>query len=109
MLGETLKIRRQELGITIQDMSRMTGMAPKKIIALEENRADEFTLAPKELERLLKLYARKLNMSLPAVAPCKTYSGHEALKSGSQEVSIPLFLLSSSEEVGMQAASRSPM
>ena len=35
MLGVTLKNRREQLGLTVQDIARMTGMLPKQVVALE--------------------------------------------------------------------------
>ena len=35
MLGDILKKRREELGLEVQDIARVTGMPPKQVIALE--------------------------------------------------------------------------
>ena len=59
MLGEILKQRREQLGLSVQDMARMTGMPPKQVVALETGHMQYFAGGKLEIERLTKLYAKK--------------------------------------------------
>ena len=59
MLGEILKQRREELGLSVQDIARMTGMPPKQVVALEAGHASYFAGGKLEVDRLMKLYAKK--------------------------------------------------
>jgi cytoskeletal protein RodZ len=64
MLGEILKQRREELGLGVQDIARMTGMPPKQVVALEAGHAAYFAGGKLEVDRLIKLYAKKINMNV---------------------------------------------
>ena len=55
MLGEILKQRREELGLGVQDIARMTGMPPKQVVALEAGHAAYFAGGKLEVDRLMKL------------------------------------------------------
>ena len=52
MLGEILKQRREELGLGVQDIARMTGMPPKQVVALEAGHAAYFAGGKLEVDRL---------------------------------------------------------
>jgi transcriptional regulator with XRE-family HTH domain len=94
MLGRLLSIRRHELGLNVQDIARMTGMAPKQVTALETDNHAYFVGGQNEIERLTKLYAKKLNMSLEAIFSLQANAPQTPAESNNAEVAIPAFLLS---------------
>jgi cytoskeletal protein RodZ len=96
MLGVVLKNRREELGMTLQDVSRMTGMPTKYVTALENEQLEEFSGGTREIERLTKLYARKLKIPVESDLLSKFSKSTSANVMPSTEVVIPLFLLASS-------------
>jgi cytoskeletal protein RodZ len=96
MLGVVLKNRREELGMTLQDVSRMTGMPTKYVTALENEQLEEFSGGTREIERLTKLYARKLKISVESDLLSKFSKSTSTNVMPSTEVVIPLFLLASS-------------
>ena len=98
MLGVMLKNRREELGMTLQDISRMTGMPTKYVSALENEQLEEFVGGRREIERLTKLYARKLNIPVDSGLLGKLSKTNSDDYIPSAEVAIPLFLLVSSQE-----------
>ena len=98
MLGVMLKNRREELGMTLQDVSRMTGMPTKYVSALENEQLEEFIGGSREIERLTKLYARKLNIPLDSDLLSKLSKSKSVNLMPSTEVAIPVFLLVSSQE-----------
>ena len=98
MLGVMLKNRREELGMTLQDISRMTGMPTKYVSALENEQLEEFIGGSREIERLTKLYARKLNIPLDSDLLSKLSKSKSVNLMPSTEVAIPVFLLVSSQE-----------
>lgn len=98
MLGVMLKNRREELGMTLQDISRMTGMPTKYVSALENEQLEEFVGGSREIERLTKLYARKLNIPIDSGLLSKISKTKTANMLPSNEVAIPLFLLVSSHD-----------
>ena len=90
MLGEMLKQRREELGLGVQDIARMTGMPPKQVVALEADHSAYFAGGKLEVDRLMKLYAKKINLNVDS-----SFSAADQ-KSGdmrSAEVMIPAFLM----------------
>jgi cytoskeletal protein RodZ len=91
MLGEILKQRREELGLGVQDIARMTGMPPKQVVALEAGHAAYFAGGMLEVDRLMKLYAKKINMNVDS-----SFSAHLSADQKSDklsaEVMIPAFL-----------------
>jgi cytoskeletal protein RodZ len=95
MFGVVLKNKREELGMTIQEVSRITGMPPKQINSLENDRLEDFVGGIKEIERLTKLYARKLNVSLDTNFFEKIKRTESSNQANSAKVEIPLFLLAS--------------
>ena len=103
MLGEILKQRREELGLGVQDIARMTGMPPKQVVALEAGHAAYFAGGKLEVDRLMKLYAKKINMNVDP-----SFSAHSAAdqKPGdkrSAEVMIPAFLMVASTKEAVQS------
>ena len=103
MLGEILKQRREELGLGVQDIARMTGMPPKQVVALEAGHAAYFAGGKLEVDRLMKLYAKKINMNVDS-----SYSVHSSVDqiSGdarSSEVMIPAFLMAGSPKETVQS------
>jgi cytoskeletal protein RodZ len=98
MLGVVLKNKREELGMTLQDVSRMTGMPTKYVSALENEQLEEFIGGSKEIERMTKLYARKLNIPVDSDLLSKLRKSKSAELMPSTEVIIPLFLLVSPQE-----------
>lgn len=93
MLGVNLKQGREQLGLTVQDIARMTGMPPKQVVALEANDVHYFAGGPFEIERLTKLYAKKINMTLDPSLWLPTSRANKANENRSVEVSIPAFLM----------------
>lgn len=63
MIGKKLSDRRMALGLEIADVSRLSGMTPRQITAIERSDYQHFN-SEQELSRLLKLYAKKLDMDL---------------------------------------------
>ena len=98
MLGAILKNKREELGMTLQDVSRMTGMPNKYVSALENEQLEEFIGGSKEIERLTKLYARKLNIPVDSDLLSKLSKSKSSELLPSTEVVIPLFLLISPQQ-----------
>lgn len=94
MLGDILRRRREELGLDVQDIARMTGMPPKQVIALETDNRAHFVGGKPEIERLTKLYAKKVNMPLDAAFSIDTPQERKAIDVRSSEVAIPAFLIS---------------
>jgi cytoskeletal protein RodZ len=97
MFGAVLKTKREELGMTIQEVSRLTGMPPKQVNSLENNRLEDFVGGIKEIERLTKLYARKLNVSMDTDLFEKIKRTESSNQANSTKVEIPLFLLVSTK------------
>ena len=64
MIGAKLRQRREELGLTVQDIARQTGMFDKQIVALEGDDHGAYTTDKNHLTRLLMLYARKIQLEL---------------------------------------------
>ena len=106
MLGVVLKNKREELGMTLQDVSRMTGMPTKYVSALENERLEEFIGGSKEIERMTKLYARKLNIPVDSDLLSKLSKSKLTELMLSTEVVIPLFLLVSPQD--KKTKSKSP-
>ena len=95
MIGKKLSDRRMALGLEIADVSRLSGMTPRQITAIERCEFQHFN-SEQELARLLKLYAKKLDMELsdkdigliaPKTEPASTPHARDA------EIQIPAFLL----------------
>ena len=63
MIGKKLSDRRLALGLEIADVSRLSGMTPRQITAIERSEFQHFN-SEQELARLLKLYAKKLDMEV---------------------------------------------
>ena len=106
MLGVVLKNKREELGMTLQDVSRKTGMPTKYVSALENERLEEFIGGSKEIERMTKLYARKLNIPVDSDLLSKLSKSKLTELMPSTEVVIPLFLLVSPQD--KKTKSKSP-
>ena len=64
MIGAKLRQRREELGLTVQDIARQTGMFDKQIVALESDDHGAYMTDKNHLSRLLMLYARKIQLEL---------------------------------------------
>jgi transcriptional regulator with XRE-family HTH domain len=64
MIGAKLRRRREELGLTVQDIARQTGMFDKQIVALESDDHGAYMTDKNHLSRLLMLYARKIQLEL---------------------------------------------
>ena len=94
MLGDILRKRREELGLDVQDIARMTGMPPKQVIALEADNRAYFVGGKPEIERLTKLYAKKVNMPLDAAFSIDTPQEKKVIDVRNTEVAIPAFLIS---------------
>jgi cytoskeletal protein RodZ len=61
-IGLELKKHREQLNHSILDISRQMGVSPKCIVAIETGNLGFFAGAKSEIERLIKLYKRKLHM-----------------------------------------------
>ena len=94
MLGDILKKRREELGLEVQDIARVTGMPPKQVIALEADNLAYFVGGKPEIERLTKLYAKKLNMPLDAAFSIDALQEKKPTDVRNTDVAIPAFLIS---------------
>jgi cytoskeletal protein RodZ len=93
MLGEILKQRREELGLEVQDIARMTGMPPKQVVALEAGHAAYFAGGKLEVDRLIKLYAKKINMNVDPSFSAHLAADQKPGDKRSAEVMIPAFLM----------------
>ncbi len=102
MIGKKLSDRRMALGLEIADVSRLSGMTPRQITAIERSEYQHFN-SEQELARLLRLYAKKLDLELsdsdlgwiapgPAAAPVPQAAARDA------EIHIPAFLLKRAPE-----------
>ena len=94
MLGDILKKRREELGLEVQDIARVTGMPPKQVIALEGDNLAYFVGGKPEIERLTKLYAKKVNMPLDAAFSIDAPLEKKPTDVRNTDVAIPAFLIS---------------
>jgi len=63
-IGEKLAQQRHLLGMSIEDIAATTGMSSRQVVAIESN-ADQFA-APVEMSRMIRLYARKVGLSMDA-------------------------------------------
>ena len=93
MLGEILKQRREELGLGVQDIARMTGMPPKQVVALEAGHAAYFAGGKLEVDRLIKLYAKKINMNVDPSLSAHSAADQKPGDKRSAEAMIPAFLM----------------
>jgi cytoskeletal protein RodZ len=93
MLGQILKQRREELGLGVQDIARMTGMPPKQVVAIEAGHAAYFAGGKLEIDRLVRLYAKKINMNVDSSFSTNSTSDLKSSDTSSAEVMIPAFLM----------------
>jgi transcriptional regulator with XRE-family HTH domain len=93
MLGVTLKNRREQLGLTVQDIARMTGMLPKQVVALEADDGLYFVGGKLEIERLTKLYAKKINVTLDNALWANASADNSVVDQSSLDATIPAFLM----------------
>lgn len=93
MIGKKLSDRRMALGLEIADVSRLSGMTPRQITAIERSEFQHFN-SEQELARLLKLYAKKLDIDLgdPDLSRLMPFP-ETAQPAVEREVMIPAFLL----------------
>ena len=103
MLGEILKQRREELGLGVQDIARMTGMPPKQVVALEAGHAAYFAGGKLEVDRLMKLYAKKINMNVDSSFSAHLTTDQKSGDKRSAEVMIPAFLMVASPTEAVQS------
>lgn len=91
-IGVELKKHRERLNQSIQDISRQMGVAPKCIVAIESGNLSFFAGAKSEVERLIKLYKRKLHLKTDFLDSelATLNENHTKLHS---EVSLPSFLI----------------
>jgi len=91
-IGLELKKHREQLKHSIQDISRQMGVAPKCIVAIESGNLSFFAGAKSEVERLIKLYKRKLHLKADFLDSelATLNENHTKLHS---EVSLPSFLI----------------
>lgn len=93
MIGKKLSDRRIALGLEIADVSRLSGMTPRQITAIERSDYQHFN-SDLELARLLKLYAKKLDLDLGEHELGWLMPRPEAAAPAPErEVLIPAFLL----------------
>ncbi len=93
MIGKKLSDRRMALGLEIADVSRLSGMTPRQITAIERSEFQHFN-SEQELARLLKLYAKKLDIDLgdPDLSRWMPFT-EAAQPPVEREVMVPAFLL----------------
>lgn len=103
MLGVTLKRRREQLGLTVQDIARMTGMPPKQVVALEADDGLYFVGGKLEIERLTKLYAKKINVTLDNALWTNASDNYNAVDLPSLDASIPAFLMAAAPADGARS------
>jgi len=103
MLGEILKQRREELGLGVQDIARMTGMPPKQVVALEAGHTAYFAGGKLEVDRLIKLYAKKININVDSSSSAHSDLDQKSGDKRSAEVMIPAFLMVSSAKETAQS------
>lgn len=93
MIGKKLSDRRMALGLEIADVSRLSGMTPRQITAIERSEFQHFN-SEQELARLLKLYAKKLDIDLGDPDLSRLMPSPVAAQPPvEREVMIPAFLL----------------
>jgi len=61
-IGEKLARQRRVQGLSVEHIAASTGMSVRQVVAIESN-AEHFA-APAEMGRMLRLYARKMGMSV---------------------------------------------
>jgi transcriptional regulator with XRE-family HTH domain len=59
-IGEKLARQRKTLGLEVEDVSASTGMSVRQVLAIEAG-AEQFA-SPAEMNRMIRLYARKLGV-----------------------------------------------
>jgi hypothetical protein len=91
-IGHELKKHREQLNLSIQDISRQMGVAPKCIVAIESGNLSFFAGAKSEVERLIKLYKRKLHLKADFLDSELATLNENHGKSDS-EISLPSFLI----------------
>ena len=91
-MGVELKKHRERLNQSIQDISRQMGVAPKCIVAIESGNLSFFAGAKSEVERLIKLYKRKLHLKADFLELELATLSENDTKFHS-EVSLPSFLI----------------
>ncbi len=98
MIGKKFSDRRMALGLEIADVSRLSGMTPRQITAIERSEYQHFN-SDQELSRLLKLYAKKLEIDLGDPDLSRLMPCIEAPQPQQErDVIIPAFLLKQSLE-----------
>jgi len=65
-IGEKLARQRKKLGLEVEDVSASTGMSVRQVIAIEAG-AEQFASSA-EMNRMIRLYARKLGVPVEADA-----------------------------------------
>jgi len=91
-IGHELKKHREQLNLSIQDISRQMGVAPKCIVAIESGNLSFFAGAKSEVERLIKLYKSKLHLKADFLDSELATLNENHGKSDS-EISLPSFLI----------------
>ena len=91
-IGLELKKHREQLNQSIKDISRQMGVAPKCIAALESGNLIFFAGAKSEVERLIKLYKRKIHLKADFLDSELVTLNENNGKSDS-EISLPSFLI----------------
>ncbi len=93
MIGKKLSDRRLALGLEIADVSRLSGMTPRQITAIERSEFQHFN-SELELARLLRLYAKKLDLELgDAELGIPAPRAEASVPQPERDVIIPSFLL----------------
>jgi cytoskeletal protein RodZ len=92
IIGLELKKHREQLNHSIQDISRQMGVAPKCIVAIETGNLSFFAGAKSEVERLIKLYKRKLQLKMDFLE-LELATLNENKSESHSEASLPSFLM----------------
>lgn len=93
-IGEKLARQRDALGLAIENIAAATGMSERQVRAIEAS-ADQFA-APVEMERMIRLYARKVGLAIEAEHTAAATPGVEPQASAALPP-IPRFLLKQGE------------
>ena len=89
-IGEKLARQRRLLELSVEDIAASTGMSVRQVVAIESN-AEPFA-SPAEMSRMLRLYARKMGVSVESDMAVPSLTCPQAPVGGTPSP-IPHFLL----------------
>ncbi len=105
-IGETLAQQRSLLGLSIEDIAWSTGMSARQVMAIETGARQ--LASPAEMKRMVRLYARKLGVTIDTDDSQRLSHDMEA-DAPVTPVLIPRFLLKQSPARAEPGEKRAPL